>query len=364
MPTTEELLEQLEQEAFVMPDEQVYCVIDPDTRQISVPAEYQLLGVESDEKAERIWFQCPKIVGDNIDLSQLQIRVNYQNANNQKDQYIVTDVQSEGDNIIFSWMLSRKVTAYRGSVSFIVCAVKVSGKTIQNEWNTTLATAQVLQGLEVEEPEITEEESDVIAQLLQIMTDTSEQAVSDVNAAKTNAIGAITAQQQTSISTVQSAQNTAVQAIENKGESIKESLPSDYVELESRVSSTEEDIDCINSIINKFNLGLQIKSSTDDLNKYINPGIYYWDKGVYPAHGIASATPAGMVVFPYSPNGIVQIMYKDATRIYTRSYNGSAWSEWMHIDTSLVFTTAYLQNRKGDYITTRNGNRIMVRVEN
>lgn len=239
MPTTEELLEQLEQEAFAMPDEQVYCVIDPDTRQISVPAEYQLLGVESDEKAERIWFQCPKIVGDNIDLSQLQIRVNYQNANSQKDQYIVTDVQAEGDNIVFSWLLSRKVTAYRGSVSFIVCAVRVSGETIQNEWNTTLATAQVLQGLEVEEPEITEEESDVIAQLLQIMTDTSEQAVSDVNVAKTNAISAITAQQVESVSAVQSAQSTAVQAVENAGKLIEESLPSDYTELSNKVDELD-----------------------------------------------------------------------------------------------------------------------------
>lgn len=362
--TADEVLQQMQNSISLQSDGQIYCIIDPDTRQISIPSEYQLLGVESDEKTERIWFQCPKIVGDNIDLSKLQIRVNYQNANSQKDQYIVTDVQVDGDNIIFSWQLYRKVTRYMGTVSFIVCAVKVSGETIQNEWNTTLATAQVLQGLEVEEPEITEEESDVIAQLLQIMTDTSDQAVSNVNVAKTNAISAITSQQVESVSAVESAQSTAVQAIENKGESIKESLPSDYVELESRVSSTEEGIDYIKSILNKFNLGLQIKSSTDDLNKYINPGIYYWDKSVYPAHGIASATPAGMVVFPYSSNGIVQIMYKDATRIYMRSYNGSAWSEWMHIDTSLVFTAAYLQNRKGDYITTRNGNRIMVRVEN
>lgn len=188
MPTREELLEQLEQEAFAMPDEQVYCVIDPDTRQISVPAEYQLLGVESDEKAERIWFQCPKIVGDNIDLSKLQIRVNYQNSNNETDQYIVTDVQTEGNNIIFSWLLSRKVTAYQGNVSFIVCAVKVSGETIQNEWNTTLATAQVLEGLEVGTPELTEEQSDVIAQLLQIVKDTSDSAVEAVQAAEQEAL--------------------------------------------------------------------------------------------------------------------------------------------------------------------------------
>ena len=186
--TADEVLKQMQNSIAAQSGEQTYCVIDPDTRQIFVPAEYQLLGVESDEKAERIWFQCPKIVGDNIDLSQLQIRVNYQNANSQKDQYIVTDVQSEGDNIIFSWLLSRKVTAYRGSVSFIVCAVKVSGETIQNEWNTTLATAQVLQGLEVDNPEITEEESDVITQLLNIVKQTSESSVQAVKQAEQEAM--------------------------------------------------------------------------------------------------------------------------------------------------------------------------------
>ena len=186
--TADEVLKQMQNSIAAQSGEQTYCVIDPDTRQIFVPAEYQLLGVESDEKAERIWLQCPKIAGDNIDLSQLQIRVNYQNANSQKDQYIVTDVQSEGDNIIFSWLLSRKVTAYRGSVSFIVCAVKVSGETIQNEWNTTLATAQVLQGLEVDNPEITEEESDVITQLLNIVKQTSESSVQAVKQAEQEAM--------------------------------------------------------------------------------------------------------------------------------------------------------------------------------
>lgn len=165
------------------------CIIDPDTRTISIPTGYQLLGVESDEKVERLYFQCPKIVGDNIDLSQLQIRINYQNASQQKDQYIVDDVSADGDNITFSWLLSRKVTAYRGSVQFIVCAVKVNDDaTITNEWNTTLAQAQVLQGLEVDTPEPSEEQSDVIAQLMQMLQDTSAQAVQAVQAAEQTAI--------------------------------------------------------------------------------------------------------------------------------------------------------------------------------
>ena len=180
--TAEELLQQTVNDASAYSVESSEkCIIDPDTREIEIPDTYQILGVESDEKVERIEFQCPKIVGDNIDLSQLQIRINHQNAGNEKDQYIVDDVATDGDNITFSWVLSRKVTAYRGTVQFIVCAVKVNGSTITNEWNTTLAKAEVLEGLEVDDPTPSEEQSDVIAQLIEMMNDTydkSNQALS------------------------------------------------------------------------------------------------------------------------------------------------------------------------------------------
>lgn len=187
--TAEELLAQMESEIMPLsvesPDK---CVIDPESREIVIPETYQIFGVESDEKVERIEFECPKIVGDNIDLSKLQIRINYQNANGDKDQYIVEDVETNGDNIEFSWLLSRKVTMYRGTVNFVVCAVKVSGETIQNEWNTTLATSQVLEGLEVDTPEPTEEQSDVITQLLNIVKQTSESSVQAVKQAEQEAM--------------------------------------------------------------------------------------------------------------------------------------------------------------------------------
>ena len=53
------------------------CIIDPITRGIKVPVEYRNLGVESDEKVTRIKFRCPKIVGDNIDLTKYHLYINY-----------------------------------------------------------------------------------------------------------------------------------------------------------------------------------------------------------------------------------------------------------------------------------------------
>ena len=197
---TEELLIQMESEITPLsvesPDK---CVIDPESREIVIPETYQILGVESDEKTERIEFQCPKIVGDNIDLSKYQLRINYQNANGEKDQYIVEDVETNGENIEFSWLLSRKVTLYRGTVNFIVCAVRVSGDTIQNEWNTTLAQSEVLEGMEVTTPQPSEEQSDVIAQLIELMNDTYDKA----NEALASAESIISGQLQQIVPTVE-----------------------------------------------------------------------------------------------------------------------------------------------------------------
>ena len=141
MATTEELLAQLEAEAQ---GETPVCIIDPETRTITVPPEYQLLGVENDKRVERLYFQCPKIVGDNQDLSQdYQLFMNYQNANGDPDAYKISDMQVEGDNITFSWLLEENVTKYRGDIQFAFGAIK-PGDTPEdpdkNRWNTTINT--------------------------------------------------------------------------------------------------------------------------------------------------------------------------------------------------------------------------------
>lgn len=106
------------------------------------------------KKGERKYFRCKRFVGNGIDLSKLDLRVIYQNASGLdtgRDKYIVTDLKTDGeDYVTFSWELSRKVTAYKGIISFIVCAIKIgTDGIITNEWNTTLANGVVLDGLEV-----------------------------------------------------------------------------------------------------------------------------------------------------------------------------------------------------------------------
>ena len=141
------------------------CVIDGETRIISVPAEYKELGVESDEKVTRVKFQCPKIVGDNIDLTECNLYINYRNAGNKLNSYLVEDVTVTGGTINFSWLLSRHVTESPGTINYIVCAKKSDDTGVINEWNTKVATGIVGIGLEATE-EIEEQNIDAIEQIL------------------------------------------------------------------------------------------------------------------------------------------------------------------------------------------------------
>lgn len=167
MPSIEELLSQNSEETYADIGIE-YCTVDDDTRMVTVPDKYKKLGVESDEKAKRIWFRFPKLVGNNgVDLSAIGVRVNFRNANGEGDIYIVEDLTTDGDYVTFSWELTRKVTAYKGNVSFVVCAVKsnTDGMT-KNEWNTALnKECEVLEGLEVTE-QIEQEKPDIIEYIL------------------------------------------------------------------------------------------------------------------------------------------------------------------------------------------------------
>ncbi len=166
MPTTEELLAQLEAEAQ---SETPVCVIDPETRTISVPPEYQLLGVENDKRVERIYFQCPKVVGDNQDLSQDYILfINYVNANGDPDAYKIEDMQVEGDNITFSWLLEEKVTLYQGNIQISFCGI-IPGDEQEdpdkNRWGTTINTdCTVLTGLKCTQ-QVAESNPDALVQI-------------------------------------------------------------------------------------------------------------------------------------------------------------------------------------------------------
>ena len=136
-------------------------LVNPESRVITVPESEKIFGVYNDNNTERKHFRCPKIVGDNIDLSAMHLYINCQNANGQKYPYLVEDVQTDGDYITFSWLIGPDVVAYKGQVKFILCAKKDTAL----EWNTTLAEGVVLEGLEATD-EVVDRNPDIIEQIL------------------------------------------------------------------------------------------------------------------------------------------------------------------------------------------------------
>lgn len=139
--------------------------IDNDLRKITIPASITLLGVESDENVQTLHFQMPKIY-KGLDLSEFAIRINYMNANNVGDVYAVDDNEVSGENIVFTWTVGRVACMYKGNTKFIVCLKKkdASGNVLK-EFNTSLASLPVLEGLETTEA-VVAENPDIIEQIL------------------------------------------------------------------------------------------------------------------------------------------------------------------------------------------------------
>lgn len=240
MPSIEELLNEAELHMAAQPVNDV-LEIDPETREISIPDSEIILGVETDQKAERKYFHCPKIVGNNIDLSALELYVVFQNASNKeegKDRYHVTDVKTTSDGYItFSWELSAKVTAYKGDVQFVVCAIKTDSSGVkQNVWNTTIAIGKCLIGLS----------SDMSASEEQSASDLYTQLISELNSTASAKLAEVTNQIQTvgnnQVSNVNSAGTTQVRNVQNKGTEVLASIPDTYTELDASVKQLNEKI--------------------------------------------------------------------------------------------------------------------------
>ena len=145
------------------------CTIDPDTRTIAVPEQCRFLGACYDKCVERLKFRCPKIVGDNKDLSQgFVLFINYINAFGGPDAHKIDDMQVDGEYITFSWMLEENVTAYSGKVKFAFCGIVPGdnqGDPDKSRWGTTInEDCSVLDGLKCTQ-QVAESNPDALVQI-------------------------------------------------------------------------------------------------------------------------------------------------------------------------------------------------------
>ena len=142
--------------------------IDNELRTISIPSAVKLLGVESDDDVNRVEFEMPRHYGE-FDLSTFSVRVNYMNANGDGDIYKVVDLVANKEKMNFSWLVGRTAFMYKGDVQFVVCLKKIAEDfVVEQEFNTTVASLPVLQGLEPDE-QLMQKYPDIIEQILKYM---------------------------------------------------------------------------------------------------------------------------------------------------------------------------------------------------
>ena len=141
-----------------------YLIIDPSTRKITIPKSEQLFGVYGESNIERKYFKCPKIVGDNVDLSDCYIFVNYYTAKGLPGKYIAKDVNVDGDNIIFSWELKPDIFDANEDTS-IYFAVEAKNKDKVEAFRTRPATGKAKETIDTDK-EIEDTYADVILDLI------------------------------------------------------------------------------------------------------------------------------------------------------------------------------------------------------
>lgn len=261
-------------------------IIDPITRVINIPDDY-VIGVESDEKSDRMYFQCPKIVGDNVDLSKLKLYVNFENANKERDNYFVNDATVSEGNILFSWLFSRKVTKYKGDVKFIVCAKK-SEDSLTLEWNTTVAKGLSLEGIEVE---LSDEEQSIASDyLIQLEKELSALAETENNRLLTTSSNQIT--------NITNKGSEQVQLVENASKKALDSIPSTYTELQKQV-------DTIESVTNSSATGIVETTHTTNGYKYLGNSAEKPIKQIVIKGNTVQVTTKGYQLFYLPDNTII-----------------------------------------------------------
>lgn len=163
MASTEEVLSTLLADDYI--HSSIQFLIDENMRTVTVPPEGVVLGVTGDKDVNRINFKMVRFY-DGLDLSTFQIRINYVNANGDANYYQVTDTTIEDYYILFTWLVSSDAAAYKGTVSFAARLYTVEDTIVKESFNSTVATAEVLEGIVVDEYMPPDAQQDLIALLM------------------------------------------------------------------------------------------------------------------------------------------------------------------------------------------------------
>ncbi len=201
MSTTDELLEEMledaEEYATPVTDDDLQFWIDEHLRVISIPKNGVVAGVEGDKNVNKIKFGMNRYY-HGFDMSTFSGRILYSNAKGNKNYYNITDMQASGSAITFSWLVDADAVQYMGKTAFVVYLFKIQGSELRQKFYSTLATVKVLEGMEVDSAVPVEKQTDIIERMKE--------------------------------------------EISAYAEEVKKSLPADYTAMTEQVSSLKEEL--------------------------------------------------------------------------------------------------------------------------
>lgn len=225
MSTTDELLEEMledaEEYATPVTDDDLQFWIDEHLRVISIPKNGVVAGVEGDKNVNKIKFGMNRYY-HGFDMSTFSGRILYSNAKGNKNYYNIKDMQASGSAITFSWLVDADAVQYMGKTAFVVYLFKIQGSELRQKFYSTLATLKVLEGMEVDSAVPVEKQTDIIERMKE--------------------------------------------EISAYAEEVKKSLPADYTAMTEQVSSLKEDLgDTSNELYKKEEREIAVDSSDYNL---------------------------------------------------------------------------------------------------
>lgn len=137
--------------------------VDPELRELILPSEKLVLGINGDVEVNAVQFQLPLTYRE-LELKKLTPRINYVNPNGDTNYYEST-MESDESNCYFIWPITPDITAYTGHVRFSLTLYQTEEGIILHKFNTRSATGRVYTGFEVEKQVTPEQQQTLLSKL-------------------------------------------------------------------------------------------------------------------------------------------------------------------------------------------------------
>lgn len=216
-------------------DKDPFFEINDVTRKIVNSSSSEIAIVQFDHNSERFTFRLNKNI-EGHDMTECnKIEVHYKNTDattlaETLGVYEITDLQVDPDDetkIVCTWLISQNATQRVGKLDFLLrfACVDTDG-TIKYAWNTSIFTGiMVSAGLYNAE------------EILQLYTDVLEQWKQELFSASAEGVENIYTARASSLADIQTEKNKACDTVEQKGQSVADSLPDDYIKLSDKVKN-------------------------------------------------------------------------------------------------------------------------------